>query len=315
MALTEYKSTDASSPTLNGTAGSFITVLDAILVNGYGAKAAAGWAKEFSGTNKAVYRAATGNRHRLRIDDSNTQESRLVGYTGMTDVDTGTGPFPTAAQVSGGLFNRKSNTADATARPWYCLADSTFFYFISYTAQTIYGNTASTDSGMFFGDFPSFLTGDAFNTLLLASATTGANTSRLGSSTLMPNGGGDINNTLGHYVALPYTQAGSAIQVCKNARWPMGSNAGAVGDSGHDSTYPDPISGGLLLAEIDIWETTSAGFSSRRGTMPSMYATLHNQAAVTEDTFSGTGSLIGTNFVLKTVYSGATAGRAAFEVP
>jgi predicted chitinase len=40
---TEYMSTDAGAPVLDGNAGSMNTVLRAILVNGYGAKPAAGW--------------------------------------------------------------------------------------------------------------------------------------------------------------------------------------------------------------------------------------------------------------------------------
>lgn len=114
MTVTIYRSSDASAPGLTGQAGSLIGVLDACLVNGYGAKAAAGWAKEFSGTNLAVYRAPSGNRLRIRVNDTGTTVARVVGYETMTDVDTGVNPFPTAAQVSGGLYVRKSETADST---------------------------------------------------------------------------------------------------------------------------------------------------------------------------------------------------------
>ena len=71
MTVTVYLSTDASAPTLDGNVGSLITVLDAVLVNGYGAKAAAGWTKAFSGTNKAAYRnsPSTGTGLFWRIQD------------------------------------------------------------------------------------------------------------------------------------------------------------------------------------------------------------------------------------------------------
>ena len=50
MTVTVYRSTDASAPVLTGVAGAMKAVLDACLVNGYGAKAAAGWSAPFSAT-------------------------------------------------------------------------------------------------------------------------------------------------------------------------------------------------------------------------------------------------------------------------
>ena len=42
MPWTVYRSDDAGAPNLTGAAGSLIAILDAVLVNGYGAKPAAG---------------------------------------------------------------------------------------------------------------------------------------------------------------------------------------------------------------------------------------------------------------------------------
>src|SRR5690606_18510430 len=126
------------------------------LVTGYGAAAGAGWAREFTGTNKAVFRAATGNRLRLRVDDTGTTEARAVGYESMTDVDTGTLAFPTNGQVAGGLYIRKSNTADNTARPWVLIATGTAFYFLPDSGGTdwLVAPTAANISGQFFfGEF------------------------------------------------------------------------------------------------------------------------------------------------------------------
>lgn len=52
-----YKSSDASAPVMNVSAGSLLSVLDACLVTGYGAKTAAGWAKTVidAGTYQAAY--------------------------------------------------------------------------------------------------------------------------------------------------------------------------------------------------------------------------------------------------------------------
>src|SRR5574337_1914064 len=100
MTVNVYRSSDASAPVLTGQAGSLITVLDACLISGYGSKSPAGWAKPYSGTNLAAYRAATGNRFYFRVDDSGTVEARISGYETMSDVNTGTGQFPTTAQIS-----------------------------------------------------------------------------------------------------------------------------------------------------------------------------------------------------------------------
>ena len=52
---TVYRSDDASAPVITGTAGDLVMALDAILVNGYGAKSAAGWTIAYTGANKRAY--------------------------------------------------------------------------------------------------------------------------------------------------------------------------------------------------------------------------------------------------------------------
>lgn len=88
--------------------------------------APAGWEKVFTGTNKAVYRSTdvTGARFYLRVDDSNNLFARVRGFESMTNVDTGAGPFPTDAQMSGGGYWHKSMTANATAIPYLFAADA-----------------------------------------------------------------------------------------------------------------------------------------------------------------------------------------------
>jgi len=126
--ITVYRSDDASAPVLSGTLGSLIAVLDACLVNGYGSQASAGWAKPFTGTNLAVYRAPQGNRFYLRLDDTDAQYPVLRGYRAMTAVSTGTGLFPTTVQLSGGIRSVKSYTASSTVRPWIVIASPRAFY-------------------------------------------------------------------------------------------------------------------------------------------------------------------------------------------
>lgn len=91
--------------------------------------APAGWTKEFSGTNKAVYRPPQGTRFYLRVLDDGSDATNgarvamIRGYETMSSVDAGTGDFPTAAQMSTGVFVSKSTSADAVARPWVVEVD------------------------------------------------------------------------------------------------------------------------------------------------------------------------------------------------
>lgn len=90
-------------------------------------RAPAGWEKVFSATNRAAYRSLRHAEHNglfLYVDDTGTTTARVRGYEAMTDIDTGTGPFPTDAQMSGGGWWGKSTAASATAREWILAADA-----------------------------------------------------------------------------------------------------------------------------------------------------------------------------------------------
>lgn len=121
---------------ITGKAGSTVTFAAPLVSNGtatasvaLGMKmAACGWAKPFTGTNIAAYRAATGNRQFLRIIDTATQDTRAIGYENMTAVGTGTGLFPTTAQQSGGIYWRKSELASAALNPYYFFGDGRTLY-------------------------------------------------------------------------------------------------------------------------------------------------------------------------------------------
>lgn len=88
----------------------------------------AGWAVKFSGTSKTVlqgrYDGFLDAGQLYRIDDTGARSARIRGYEAMSDVDTGSGPFPTDAQLSGGGYISRSSTTDATARRWIVVADS-----------------------------------------------------------------------------------------------------------------------------------------------------------------------------------------------
>lgn len=85
-----------------------------------------GWQKLYSGTNKAVYRSIDPQASGFCwwVDDSGTTSARVRGFESMTDVDTGSGPFPADAQISGGGYQMKSGLASAGAVRYDLIADS-----------------------------------------------------------------------------------------------------------------------------------------------------------------------------------------------
>lgn len=311
MTVRVYRSSDASAPVLSGTAGALTAVLYACLVTGYGALAGAGWAREFTATNKAVFRAASGNRMRLRVDDTSTIEARAIGYEVMTDADTGTGPFPTNGQVSGGLYIRKSNTADTTARPWVIIADEKRFYFLNNSngSDWLVAPTGSEMGGQFFfGEIASYKAGDAYNTLIIGAEASGVSTNRLG---VVVTPAANWSGTTGHYMPRPYYQSAGSMQITKVQAMQMSAGS-VIGNTG--GPYPDPVTGALLLSPLYIVENGPSNISLLRGVMVGMWAPCHNLPAAHGDIVSGAGETAGKTFQLCNVSSSGTVGRAAFEI-
>ncbi len=122
--------------------------------------APAGWSKVYSGTNKAAYRSnnVSGSQTYLRVDDTAGRNARVVGYETMSDIDTGEGLFPTAAQLSGGGWWPKSNSATSAARAWTVVANDRTVYL-----HTGCGDSAGSSGSVWgFGDFASYKVSDAY---------------------------------------------------------------------------------------------------------------------------------------------------------
>jgi hypothetical protein len=307
MTVTIYKSTDTSAPSLTGQAGSLITLLDAVLVNGYGSKAAAGWAKSFSGTNQATYRPGAGTQFYLHVNDaapSTAKEARVWGSETASAVLTGTNLFPTAAQQASGLFARKSTTADATARVWVVGADDRTLHMFVAT-----GDSASVYLGWSFGDFVKLGT-DAYNCQVIArdsenSATTTTSVERMAllSTALTGTAGG-------HYVARAYTGVVGALNNGVHADSVKCGAAAVMGGGGSSAMqYLNGMDGGLYLSPIWLHET---GTQTVRGRMRGLWNFCHNVSAVNDgDTFSGSGSLSGRTFLI--IKSAGSSGLYVLE--
>lgn len=362
----------SGSPTLNGTAGSLIGVLDAALVSGFGLQTAtitvssgvatlttplahpfdvaqvvlvagadntalngrkrvltrtttgitfaaagvadgaatgsinvkvapAGWAKEFSGTNKAVYRApasADGCRLYLRVDDTFDRNARVVGYESMTDVDTGERPFPTSTQLSGGGWWPKSNSADSNARAWTVIADDRGFYLHIGTGNAN-GNSGSVYG---FGDFASYKSGDAYASML-ASTDNDKSTNGSGEGSALEY----VSNS--HYLrcARSFTGLAGAILLRKTPEFFMNSDTSSGAGYGVVTTYPNGPNNGLILSRLVLSEDGVCLRGNTRGA----YITPQNcHASFTRNTIiDGAGDMAGRK--LLAVKCGAPAGTSS----
>lgn len=225
----------------------------------------AGWTKVYSGTNKAVYRAnyqANGDSLYLRVSDEGlgaTSYARVRGYESMSDVDTGTGPFPTDAQVSGGLYWSKSIDTSSTVRKWQLVADHLGFCYIN-SLLDYYKNP------VWFGYINSHKLNDVYGSLIV-----GGDSNSLGAMGALC----DIStSTSFNYLPRSYTFLATSIGVRKSSH----ASASNYTGNGPITIFPSPVNNGLYIAPIDILE--SNGYF--RGTLPGVYCPLHTGTVLTE---------------------------------
>ncbi|TAN12910.1 MAG: hypothetical protein EPN34_03025 [Burkholderiaceae bacterium] len=126
------------------------------------------WEKRYGGTNKAVYRSTDtlSAQHFLRVDDgADARWARVAGYTAMTDVDTGTGLFPTAAQVTESRW-LKSYVTSTAAIKWRLFADSRAFILAIAPGTSINAAYTAAPARGFGDPLPFDWAGDPWSTFL-----------------------------------------------------------------------------------------------------------------------------------------------------
>lgn len=274
-------------------------------------RAAIGWTKSFSGTNKAVYKssnpASTGLF--MRIDDTNAgvataTDSRVVMYETMSDVDTGTGLAPTAAQLSGGQFwNRGANSS--TAKTWALIGDSRVFYLL--TQQS----TNATHYIMMFGDIVSYRAADAYGCVVagVGAAVTGGSSGRSWPVVNVSLGAAP-NNSSGFMLSRIAAQTGTAIQAGINAP----ALSGALMGSSGNPTYPSPVDNGLVMTRPVYVTEANAGFNNPiRGELPGLIVPMAGLPFNHLEVVTGITGLTG-SIVALAVNDQTTTGRVLFDI-
>jgi hypothetical protein len=305
MTVRVYRSTDASAPVLTGQVGSLTALLDAVLVNGYGAKTAAGWTIAQTGTNKRGYLQALSGANNpagmvLYVDDTGpgaggAREARVCGFETLSAITpTGTGQFPTAAQSpigTGQLVIRKSNTADATARAWTIVANGQTIYLFTETGDWVAPSLAAFT--FVFGDFKPYRATDQYAVGIIGRNTENSSSSINESFACMgPSSSWNLaSKTWGHFIARSWTGVGGSVQCSKTYDWGkigspslLGWNAdsqtGFSGSTqmlpgrnvtGNQWPAPNGADGGLYVSPCYTFHSFSM-----RGYWPGLWIPLHN---------------------------------------
>jgi len=281
--LKVYRSTDASAPSLNGNAGSLISVLDGCLVTGYGVQTAPSpaWTHPVAtASNIASYKQPAGSGFGVVINDATPdgtalgKEAWATGWESVagvgSPVGSGTNQFPTAAQLltTGHVVIRKSTATGATVRDWVVFADSRTFYFFALT-----GDVGGTYFGFMFGDIYSVLaTADPYNCAIIGrNVVNGA---------LAANEGMDLFSTLssavvGNYLARSYSGAVGSTTFGKHGDATKGSGTSLLGTM----QYPNPEDSDIYLSPIWVAEN---GGPNIRGRLRGIYQPLHAIANFTD---------------------------------
>ncbi len=227
-------------------------------------RAPLGWSRPYSGTNKAVFQASAGTQFCLRVDDAasgagGAKEALCRGYESMTDVDTGTGLFPTSAQLTNGIVWRKSYDANSNARSWNLIGDDRSFYFIVKAYEP-----AGYESRqfMFFGDICSFKSGDAYPCVICGKNATGTSTVNI---EIFGFPQSSMPSAKDMFVARSYLQVGGSTQIALAALFYAGSSSYTSGKQGLSG--PNPADNGFHMHPVAVQE-----LGCLRGRMPGLWA-------------------------------------------
>ncbi len=272
--------------------------------------APAGWSKTYSTTNKGAYKPndVTATACLLRVDDTFAKYCRVIGYETMSDIDTGTGLFPSTAQRSGGSYWSKSDAATSSTRNWMIVADGKMFYF---AREFVSGSTNAHELHA-FGDVIASKSGDAFSCILSGEVSdVSASGVNAGSNSYYNSVGASSSEM---YMPRSYTGLGSSCQMRK--AFPAlisGTTSWVSGVLGSATPYPNPGDGGLYVVPHYVSENTGLNF---RGVSPGFYGVPQ---AVANGNFSARDSVIGvTGMTGKTLKAltcqPSTYGVAFFDI-
>lgn len=228
-------------------------------------RAGAGWGKPFVDTNVAVYQSLdpASTQLYLRVNDADARYTRVRGYEQMTDANTGTGLFPTLAQLAESGFTwAKSDLVSAANRAWALAADGRLIYFFpAWCGSMTSGKVADAYR---FGDFVSFAPSDGYSCCVAASGTPSPSYSANSLASAMA-----LYTGTGCYLARGAAQAAGAMQHL--SIFPLENVGHATGV---------PVDTKLHFAPVYVADG-SLRTSAVRGALPGFYLALDRLSGIT----------------------------------
>lgn len=237
-----------------------------------------GWAKTYSGTNKAAYSrtdpSATAMMLRVVDDGTSNYWARAVMYETMSDVDTGTGSTYTSYDGTGGHYIYKG-VNDATAKKWILIGDGKTFYLFTEYHGVPFASTGAL-SIFSFGDFVSFRASDNYQCLLSAGYSTNQTYGSSLPYKVRMSYDSDANDGLvaarGAAGIGSYKKMGIMGPATFNNVYSTGVILGGADFPG----YPSPISGGMVVEpRMLVWEKNSGEIPHIRGYLRGAAFPLH----------------------------------------
>lgn len=216
------------------------------------------WQKVFSGTNRAAYRSThvQSNGHYLYVNDTGLNSARVIGYEEMADIDSGTGPFPTPGQFSGGGYWHKSNTSNDNSQKYRLFSDERLLLTCWMAASTTGGYQAAPAFG--FGDPIAIAPGgDAWSTVLSCSFSAISGSSNTGNlrAHLCSSATSTTSSLSASATVSPRSVAGVGGAVLMDPR--SCSGVDISGADNHFGAGPSLIDGRILTARVFVKEQAS----------------------------------------------------------
>ena len=209
------------------------------------------WQKVFSATNRAAYRSThvQSNGHYLYVDDSALLFARVIGYEEMFDIDTGVGPFPTPAQLSGGGYWHKSTASNNNPAKYRLFADERLL-ITAWMPGVVSSATAFSAPPFGFGD-PEYLMpgGDAWGTILSSSSSSSSLSSTSSTSSLSSTA---LSTWGSSAICSPRAASGLGSCVLIDSRSFCGTSASGIDT--HCGSAPSSIDGRIMMARLFLKE-------------------------------------------------------------
>lgn len=222
-----------------------------------------GWEKVFSGTNKGVYRSTNIDFERmfLRVEQVSFQNATVRAFRNMTDVDTGTDPMPTSAELATPTWHIRTYN-QTNPLPWFFLTDGVTMFIWTESALSISPSYGGGLCHMFGPPVKREEIIDPYNTMFTCSNSTSY------VATGITRWGGPTGAQSRGYVSRAYTGVGNyqplhmAVAATAASTWD--------GPGSQWGNYPDPVNGSLITSDIFLISgaaPSSAG-SGVRGKVP-----------------------------------------------